>query len=95
MIGKEMQEEMAERAETISDTNNMSMFDSTMSRQEISEHMQSIIDSNGIRSLQFEFNEQFLKTASVSDVEKAAYDVFMNYFEGEGVKMLSLGDGNE
>jgi hypothetical protein len=53
MIAKEMQEEIAERAETISDTSNMSMFDSTMSRQEISEHMQSIIDSNGIRSLQF------------------------------------------
>jgi hypothetical protein len=95
MSAKEMQEEMAERAEIISDTSNMSMFDSSMSRQEISEHMQSIIDRNGIRSLQFEFSEQFLKTASVSDVEKAAYGVFMSYFEGEDVKMLSLGDGNE
>jgi DNA-binding ferritin-like protein len=46
---KEMQDEIAERAKTISDTSNMSMFDSSMSRQEISEHMQSIIDSNIVK----------------------------------------------
>jgi hypothetical protein len=49
MSAKEMQQEMAERAETISDTSNMSMFDSSMSRQEISEHMQSIININIVK----------------------------------------------
>jgi hypothetical protein len=33
MSVKEMQEEMAERAKTISNTSNMSMFDSSMSLQ--------------------------------------------------------------
>jgi hypothetical protein len=47
---KEMQEEVAERAKTISNTSNMSMFDSSMSRQEISEHMQSIIDRNFVNT---------------------------------------------
>jgi hypothetical protein len=50
MSAKEMQDKMAERAKTVSDTSNMPMFDSSMSRQEISEHMQSIIDRNVINT---------------------------------------------